>query len=509
LTNSAALPPSSRVRGLLEAALVAVLLSALIAAAAWWFFANGYILYYGDAQAHLNLSRAIIDSKTPGYDQLGTVWLPLLHIICVPLVGNDWLWSTGLAGTIPVAVCFVVAGTFFFLAAREAYLSSAAAAVVACCFALNPNILYLASIPMTEVVFLAALSLLLFAAVRFRNTQNGAWIALGIAGSWLMSLTRYDGWFLIPFAALWFALNSRRRRLSILILFGALASLAPFYWAAHNWWETSNPLDFYNGPYSAVAIQGSRTYPGYHDWKLALKYYSLAGELCAGPALIALGAIGVLCAAAKRSLTPVLFLFLTPAFYVWSIHSSKTPIFVPQLWNSYYNTRYGIAVVALGAFAAGAVTLVVPKRLARYWFILPLVAILPWLAHPSRQNWICWKESQVNSVSRRAWTYAAADFLRLNYSPGQGILASSGDVTGIFCRARIHLSETINIGNGPLWLAASTCPQIFHPGFWAVTQNGDRLDKAIQASRPPVYNVVDEIRSKDDPALKIHCRNQP
>ena len=503
MTNSAALPRSERIQRFFEVVLVVLLLSALIAAAAAWFFSRGYLLYYGDATAHLNISRGIIDSKTPGYDQLGTVWLPLLHVLCLPWIGNDWLWSTGLAGTIPVAICFVVAGAFFFLAACEAYGSSAAAAVVVGCFALNPNILYLASIPMTEIVFLAGLSILVFAALRFRNTQHAIWLAPGIVASWLMSLTRYDGWFLIPFSALWFAINSHWHKLRVLVLFGALASLAPAYWMAHNWWETSNPLDFYNGPYSAAAIQGTASYPGYHDWNVALQYYSLAAELCAGVTLLVIGGLGIICAATKRSLFPILFLCLTPAFYVWSIHSSKTPVRVPQFWHSYYNTRYGIAVVALTAFAAGAVVLVVPRRFSRFWFVLPLIAVVPWLIPPSEENWICWKESQVNSVSRRFWTNAAARYLQTRYQAGQGILASSGDVTGIFCRGRIHLSETINIGNGPLWFAATSRPDLLHPTLWTVTQKGDLADKALERAPSSPYRIVEEIRSREDPVLKI------
>ena len=489
--------------------LLLVLLCGLVAGAAWWFYSHGYILYYGDAMAHLNISRGIIDSRTPGYDQLGTVWLPLLHVICLPWVGNDRLWSTGLAGTIPVAMCFVVAGLFFFLAAQEAYRRRAAAAVVVSCFALNPNLLYLASIPMTEVVFLAALAVLLFALLRFRKTHGVGWIAAGICASWLMTLTRYDGWFLIPFAGLWFGLNARRAALRTFAAFSALAALAPAYWLGHNWWETGNALDFYNGPYSAAAIQGASTYPGYQDWKTAFEYYSIACRLCAGPALAVLGGLGFLCAVAKRSVAPVLFLLLTPAFYVWSIHSSKTPVRVPQFWNAYYNTRYGIAMVPLAAFAAGAIMQALPRHMARYWILLPLIAIVPWIIYPSPENWICWKESQVNSVSRRLWTDAGARFLESAYGNGEGILASSGDVTGIFCRARVHLSETLNIGNGPAWFAATLRPDLFHPNLWAVAQGGDRLDKALRHAPTGVYGLVQEIQSKSDPPLRFSRLTTP
>ncbi|MGH9584546.1 MAG: hypothetical protein ACRD4O_16605 [Bryobacteraceae bacterium] len=131
-------------RALAEAAAICAALCLVVAVAAAFCFRHGYILYWGDAQAHLDNSRSIIDSRTLGYDQLGTVWLPLLHVICLPFVGNDWLWSTGLAGTIPVAICFVIAGMCFYFAAKTAYASTAAALVVLAVFALNPNILYLA-----------------------------------------------------------------------------------------------------------------------------------------------------------------------------------------------------------------------------------------------------------------------------------------------------------------------------------------------------------------------------
>ncbi|MGH9694077.1 MAG: hypothetical protein ACRD5Z_08050, partial [Bryobacteraceae bacterium] len=212
-----------------EVAVVAGLAAILIAIAAAWFFRQGFLLYYGDAQAHLDIARRIVDSRTPGYEQIGGVWLPLLHLICLPFAANDKLWSTGLAGTVPVAICFVLSVTFFYLAAREAYDGLLPAAIVAACLALNPNLLYLGSIPMTEVVFLAAFSVMLFSLLRFRRTQSHWLIVLCACASMAASLTRYDGWFLIPFFTLGFFVCARHRRFQAAVLFGALASLAPLY----------------------------------------------------------------------------------------------------------------------------------------------------------------------------------------------------------------------------------------------------------------------------------------
>jgi hypothetical protein len=511
LKNSGDSQRSERGHKLIEAAALLSALVLLAVTAAIWCYRSGYILYYGDAQAHLNISRSIIDSRTPGYDQLGTVWLPVLHVICLPLVGDMNLWLTGLAGTIPVSICFIAAGCFFYYAAKEVYGARLPAAVVVACLALNPNVLYLSVIPMTEIVFAAGLGALLFSIFRFRNTQERRWVLLGIAASWFMSLTRYDGWFLVPFSALAFALAAKQRRVAMLILFGCIAALAPLYWCAHNWWETGNALDFYNGPYSARAIQGGRSYPGYHDWIAAAHYYWTAGELCAGWPLVVLGAAGAICAVLKRVFLPLLFLLLIPVFYIWSIHSSGLPIHVPGLWpHSYYNTRYGIAVVFLAAFAAGAVVLLFRQRLRACAWLLPVIAIFPWLAHPSAENVICWKESQVNSDSRRAWTAAAANYFRQHYVPGEGIFTTSGtgDIAGIFCRARIPLSEVLHEGNGPAWLAAKTRPDLLHRQLWAVTQRGDLLSRALQRF-PEVYASVLTIDTKDDPELRIARRAAP
>ena len=91
-------------------AVVIGLLAGVSFAMVRWCAANGYLLYWGDAMAHLNIARRIVDSRTPGYEQIGTVWLPLPHLLMLPFVGDDELWRSGLAGAIPSAVAFVAAG---------------------------------------------------------------------------------------------------------------------------------------------------------------------------------------------------------------------------------------------------------------------------------------------------------------------------------------------------------------------------------------------------------------
>src|SRR5439155_24716067 len=100
-------------------------------------------------------------------------------------------------------------GAFLFAAALRLYLSSAAGMAAALLFALNPNMLYLQSTPMTEAVFAAALAALLWSTVWLRDSQSIWAVAIAVAASNAASLTRYEGWFLIPFVTLYVLITAR------------------------------------------------------------------------------------------------------------------------------------------------------------------------------------------------------------------------------------------------------------------------------------------------------------
>src|SRR5260370_5428616 len=67
----------------------------LSAAAVFVTSANAWTLYYGDAEANLNIARRMIDSRTPGYDQVGTEWLPLPNWAMFTFVQWDSLCRNG------------------------------------------------------------------------------------------------------------------------------------------------------------------------------------------------------------------------------------------------------------------------------------------------------------------------------------------------------------------------------------------------------------------------------
>jgi hypothetical protein len=487
---------------------VIALLAVISFMASWWCFKQGYILYFGDAEAHTNIARRILDSRTPGPEQIGTGWLPLPHVLMIPFVMRDSWWRSGIAGTIPSSVCFVVAGAFFFLAARHVLASDSAALGATLLLALNPNLLYLQATPMTESLFIASVAALLWTTIWFRDSQSVIGALAAAVASNAASLTRYEGWFLIPFVTLYLLFIAKRKWHAV--LFGALATLAPLAWIAHNRFYYGNALEFYNGPWSAIGIyrrslaQGMQPYPGDHDWRAAFHYYFAAGKAVAGTPVFVSGIAGAFVALWKRAWWPIAFLTLTPAFYVWSMHSSGTPIFIPALWpHSYYNARYAIALLLPLAFAGGAVITLLPAKIqAGAMLAIAAIPVLGWAI--SREAPICWKESEVNSIWRRQWTDAAAQFLEENYQPGTGIMFPFGDVTGVLREAGIPLREGLHEGNGPAWFAATVRPDLIHLQEWAIGMAGDEVTSDVQRGKR--YVLRERIIVKDAPVVEIYQR---
>src|SRR5262249_39593905 len=147
----------------------------------------------------------------------------------------------------------------------------------------------------------------------------------------------------------------------------------------------------------------------------------------------------------------------------------------PDLWyGAYYNTRYGLAVLPLAAFAGGSlVTFVTPRT--RRWAAVMIVAAAgaPWLVHPSPERWITWKESQVNSADRREGTRQAAGFLSSRYRPGDGVFTSFSDLTGIYRTIGLPLRQTLTWDNSPQWDVTVRRPDLFLWEQWAICLAGD------------------------------------
>lgn len=350
-------------------------------------FTRGYILLYGDAVAHLGIARRILDTRNPGLVQLGSVWLPLPHLLMLPFVQKMEWWQNGLAGSWPSLACYVVGVVGFYRLCRR-MLVPRWALVATLFYALNPNLLYLATTAMTEPLYLALMvwiTLLTVECVDAIQAVDEARLARRMIGLGLLIFaavfTRYDGWILGAAAwcviawQLWRAGDLWRRAAPVFAVFTLVVVSGPLLWLGYNQHFNHDPLDFLRGPYSAHAIEirttppGARPYRGWHNPGWALIFFTRTAQVDAaawemGFAVMAAALAGLWIAIRQRMARSSLLLWIPLGFYVYSIAYGWVPIFIPQLYpHSYYNSRYGMEMLPALALFAG----VAAEALERRW----------------------------------------------------------------------------------------------------------------------------------------------
>ncbi len=155
---------------------------------------QGLTLSHYDAKAHLVVARRILDGLNPGWVQIGAVWLPLPHLLNMLPVQIDVCYRTGLSAVAMSVASFAAAAAGLTWLVHRATGSAVAALTGTAVFALNPDVLYLQSTPMTEpllmalVVLSAALAIEAFDDPSPARTTVAGWV---MAAAWL---TRYEAW---------------------------------------------------------------------------------------------------------------------------------------------------------------------------------------------------------------------------------------------------------------------------------------------------------------------------
>jgi hypothetical protein len=509
----------------------------------------GDVLLYGDAVAHINIARRVFDSRTPGLLQLGTVWLPLPHLLMIPFLLSDGWWQSGIGGSIPSLIAFVLGAAAVFRLVRGALSSDSnppgehspavrvAAWMAAAMYVANPNLIYLQATAMTEALYLG---LFLWAGVHFSEfvralgeapeqpaEANSSLVKCGLC---LLGacLTRYDGWLLAVVmggAALVLGWKSGRRWKGLgrgLAKFILLAAAGPVFWIAYNAIVYQNPLEFANGPYSALGIElrtsppGSASHPGSRNLAEAASYFLKAaelnlangnwGRLWVGVAVagLILGAVG-----GGRSLWPLLMLWVPLPFYMLSIAYGGVPIFLPVWWpHSLYNARYGVQL--LPAFAVAAA---LAAYFAARWVsslkarVLVAGALVIFVAGSYASVWwrqpLSFREAWNNSRTRQALEKELASSLE-ELPASATFLMYLGDHVGALEIAGIPLRRVINEGNHRTWKRPSD-PQ----GLWerALADPARYVDFVVASDGDAVSSGME--RQGLEPLLVIHVTGQP
>jgi hypothetical protein len=513
---------------------------------------HGDVLLYGDAVAHINIARRIFDSKTPGLLQLGTVWLPLPHLLIMPFIISERMWQSGSGGSMPSMAAYVFGVLGIFRLVRAALsrnrevdgVAKAGAWVAAILYGANPNLIYMQATAMGESLYLAFFIWALAYFIEFARPLNTGQAnrsltkcGLCLAGA---CLTRYDGWFLaavlVVYAVAVFPRLSRDttnapptftlRSSQIIAKFVLIAAAAPLLWLAYNAVVYRNPLEFANGPYSAKAIERKTgtVNPAKGNLLAAGSYFLKAAELNVaeknwqGWLWVALALTGSLAAAIRGRGRMALLLWVPLPFYALSVAYGSIPIFVPSWWPfSNYNVRYGLQLLpAFAVFVPMGVSFIfqsvtkIPRVKASWgrWSDVATMFAISLLAASSyaaiwRADPICYREAKLNMRGRVALDGQLAAWIKA-LPASSTLLMYLGEHVGALEQAGVPLRRVINEGNHRVW------KQPVDPeGLWerALADPAAYADYAVGFEGDPVWKAAKDQHLTA--LVEIHTTGQP
>jgi hypothetical protein len=429
--------------------MVVALLTALLGACAAVYYARaGLALAHYDAKAHLVVSRRILDSITPDWEQIGAVWLPLPHLINLLPTQIDVFYRTGLFAIALSVLCHAL-GAGAIAATILALTSSRAGAIAgATLFALNPNVLYLQSTPMTEPM-LFALSLLqvyLFTRwvldARLRIPAGAAWVTV------LACLTRYEAW---PITGACFATS------------------------AFAWWRRGQPLHALLPVYARLALYPAITVVAFMtfsritvgEWFVSGGFFVPDPTLQGQPAVVvhkiaegtaALGGnwlvrFGLL-AATVVSLLAIVAPGRSAMMIPLSLFAAITLPLSAYLSGHPFRDRYEIPLIVASALAVGMGV----GLLRRIGVIVApaVIAIVLMEAPPFDDTARMVREAQLDThvAERRQVTLCLRE--RYRGGPIMASMGALGHYMHEMSAAGFAIRDFLHEGNGPLWDSAFT-----------------------------------------------------
>lgn len=428
-------------------------------AALYLSYTNNYILTYNDAASHLNIARRVIDNLTPGIAQIGTVWLPLPHVLMMPFAWNDWLWHTGFAGSIVSMIAFIASVFFTFKTIFIITRSNIGASLGALVMALNPNLLYMQTTPMSEPLLIAAFVMAIYFLAKYVMTWELHSLLLSSIFVACATLVRYDGWFLfmllgiiLPFWITYF--RGRKEAESSVILFMFMGGIGIALWVFWNLIIFGDPLYFITGPYSAYAQQRVLSSVGQLPTEGNLfnagYYFMWAVISNNGLTLFITSIISALIVPFilqhKKTLIVYIAAFSPILFNVIALFVGQSAMNVPQAFENpgMFNIRYGMMALPFIALVLGTVSSnkVLSVAVAGLLFFQSFLFI--------QQGIPVSLADGINGLKNTYYTVEASNWFKENYQGGL-ILTTLASHDAFVARTGIPIKNYIHEGTKPYW----------------------------------------------------------
>jgi len=447
--------------------LLVIFIAIAISFIGWkYYFDQSLILAYNDSMSHLDIARRVVEGLKPGFAQIGSVWLPLPHILMLPFIGSSFLWHTGLAGSYVSILAFIASGFFIYKIAFNLTRSYLAAIIGFLVFSLNPNMVYMQSIPMTEsllvLLFVASFHFMLI----WERTSNFRYLIIAGLFVFFATLTRYDGWILLlQILPIILVISVRKKGWrgaeSNLILFMMLAFYGIILWFLWNLLIFGDPLYFATGPFSAKAQQMVFEAEGRLFSKGNLLYsvyiYTIAVVRNNGAVFTFFAGVGAVLYLIKnrlRSETLIVSLLLSPfIFNVAALYLGHSIINLPDIPPyTLFNVRYGLMMLPSIAI------LVAYLCQKRYWFITIVLIILFFQTSFMYQDQaVITVNDGVRGASAQNMT-TTGHWLNANVGDQGLILIAASSQDSLIFQSQLPMKRFITEGAGDYWSASLENP---------------------------------------------------
>lgn len=486
-------------RELLEKNLGAVLGGFLAAVAIGffvYFYQNNLSLTYNDARSHLDIGRRVVEGLKPGLAQLGSVWLPLPHLLMVPTVWIDFMWQSGLSGSIQSMISFVAVNLLIYAFLKKLGVGLVGRLMGVAVFVANLNVLYLQSTAMTELLLLATMTAGMYEFVMWHKEENLLYLIRSAFWVMLASLIRYEGWFLLIFMGAIIVLQTWRKRgykvtEGTIILFTTLAAFGIGLWVLWNALIFKDPLYFIFGPFSARTQQKQIEEAGLlitrGNLLTSFKVYMYALIYNSNTVTFILGLFGAVALWADRKLKPevriaAIVLIAPLLFNVLALYLGHSVLFVKGYpGNSWFNVRYGLMMLPTVAIFVGYLT---DKLKNVRPVIIGLFIFVTFFTFTSSDA-VTIEDAQHGSSGKNV--SEVSSFLKEQASQTKGfILISAASHDAIIFSTGLPMKRYIHEGTGSYWESATTSPDRW--ARWIVARTHDDNDLTWKAiSKVPTF----------------------
>lgn len=501
--------------------LILVLILTFISGYYFYYYLNNKLgLSYNDARSHLDIGRRVVEGLKPGIAQLGSVWLPLNHVLMIPLIWNDWAWHSGFAGAIWNMISFVGTGVLIYKILEIFNVKTLGRIFGVLVFSANLNVLYLQSTAMTEPLLLATMTAGCYYLLLWSKDEKI--INLVKSSFWIMmaSLVRYDGWFLLGFATAVVAilmLVKRGYRVSegLSVMFVTMGGFGIFLWVVWNLVIFGDPLYFILGPFSAHAqqlvMEEAGALPTKYNLLLSIQVYLYSVFYNSITTTAVLGFLGGLVLWFDKNIKPELrfasFTLMSPLFFnIISLFFGFSVIFIQGIsGNTWFNVRYGVMLMPTFAIFAGYFI----NRFSNLkWVVIGTFLFVTFFAFANSDS-VAIDDARVGSSQKNV--SEVSGFLEKNTKDKPGfILISAASHDAIIFSSNLPMKKFIHEGTGKYWESATTTPDRW--ARWIVLRTYDKNDltyKAVEelTSFNTMYNLVDSYPFADIYELKEEYLN--